>query len=54
MYMGSINLKRILLIPLNDQKIDVWCAISVIVTVEPLSFEHTTNSEWYITDSQYF
>jgi hypothetical protein len=33
-----------------DQKIGVWCAVTAAWMLGPIFFEHTLNSEWYISD----
>jgi hypothetical protein len=37
-------------VPLHDQKIGVWFAITASQIVGPIFFENTINSEWYVTD----
>jgi hypothetical protein len=49
-YLSSINPRQMLEVPLHDQKIGVWCAITASRIVGPIFFENTINSEWYVTD----
>jgi hypothetical protein len=49
-YWSSINLKQTFEVPLHDQKISVWCAITDSRIVGPIFFENTINSERYVTD----
>jgi hypothetical protein len=37
-------------VPLHNQKIGVWCAITASLIVGPIFFENTVNSERYVTD----
>jgi hypothetical protein len=37
-------------VPLHNQKIGVWCAITASRIVGPIIFENTINSEWYVSD----
>jgi hypothetical protein len=49
-YWSSINPKQTFDVPLHDQKICVWCAITASRIVGPIFFENTINSERYVTD----
>jgi hypothetical protein len=49
-YWSSINPKQTFEVPLHDQKIGVWCAITASRIVGPIYFDNTINSERYVTD----
>jgi hypothetical protein len=49
-YWSSINPRQTFEVPLHDQKIGVWCAITASRIVGPIFFENTINSERYVTD----
>jgi inhibitor of nuclear factor kappa-B kinase subunit alpha len=49
-YWSNINPRQTSEVPLHDQKIGVWCAISAARIVGPIFFEETINSERYVSD----
>jgi hypothetical protein len=49
-YWSNINPSQTFEVPFHDQNIDVWCAITASRIVEPIFFENTINSEWYVID----
>jgi hypothetical protein len=49
-YWSSINPRQMFEVPLHDQKIGVWCAITASRIVGPIFFENAINSERYVSD----
>jgi hypothetical protein len=50
MYWSSINPRQTFEVPLHDQKIGVWCAITASRIVGPIVSENIINSERYASD----
>jgi hypothetical protein len=49
-YWSSINPRQTFEVPLHDQKVGVWCAITASRIEGPIFFENTINSKRYVSD----